>query len=161
MVRWAQGEEMALFDKMFGSDASVAEAQPETQQRFEDLKAKYANVLRAIDAVQIRLRNLHVQENKLFLKGAAPSEEAKRQVWDAIRRADPTFSDITADITVEPTRAEGGRIHKVRPGETLPDLSRQYYGTPNEYMRIFYANRETLSDPESVEPGQELTIPPM
>jgi hypothetical protein len=54
---------MGLFDKMFGSDASVAEGQPQTQKRFEELKQKYSTVLSTIEQQQIQLRNLHVQDN--------------------------------------------------------------------------------------------------
>jgi hypothetical protein len=33
------------------------------------------------------------------------------------------------------------------------------YGDSHEYMRIFYANRNTLKDPYKVQVGQQLTIP--
>ncbi len=31
---------------------------------------------------------------------------------------------------------------------------------PNEYMRIFYANRDKLRDPDKIQVGQQLVIPP-
>jgi hypothetical protein len=73
---------MGLFDKMFGSDASIAEAQPETQKRFEELKRKYQTVLSMIEQQQVQLRNLHVQDNKLFIRGTAPTQDVKNRVWD-------------------------------------------------------------------------------
>jgi nucleoid-associated protein YgaU len=48
----------------------------------------------------------------------------------------------------------------VKPGDTLSKISKQFYGNPNEYMRIFYANREKLIDPDKIQVGQQLTIPP-
>src|SRR5687768_18485983 len=99
---------MGLFDKMFGSNAAVAEAQPDTQKRFQELKQKYATVLSMIDQQQIQLRNLHVQDNKLFIRGTAPSEEAKNRVWDQIKLANPSHDDITADITVQPGQSGTG-----------------------------------------------------
>ena len=160
---------MGLFDKMFGRGASEAEQQQGAQQRFNELKQKYQSVLNISDQQQIRFQNLHVQDNKLFIKGIAPSEEAKNKFWDQIKLTNPSQDDITADITVEEARAVGaaagggqggGESYKVVGGDTLSKISKKYYGDPNEYMRIFYANRDKLSDPDKIQVGQELVIPP-
>ena len=79
---------MGLFDKMFGHGASDAQAQPNAQQRFTELKMKYQSVLNAIEQQQVQLQNLHVQDNKLFIKGTAPSAEAKNKIWDQIKLVD-------------------------------------------------------------------------
>ena len=152
---------MGLFDKMFGSDASVAEGQPQTQKRFEELKQKYSTVLSTIEQQQIQLRNLHVQDNKLFVRGVASGQDAKNRVLDQIKVVDPKSEDITVDIVVEETQtAPGGQTYTVKPGDTLSKISKQFYGNSSEYMRIFYANREKLRDPEKIQVGQQLTIPP-
>lgn len=152
---------MGLFDKMFGSDASVAEGQPQTQKRFEELRQKYSTVLSTIEQQQIQLRNLHVQDNKLFVRGIASGQDAKNRVLDQIKVVDPKSEDITVDIVVEETQtAPGGQTYTVKPGDTLSKISKQFYGNSNEYMRIFYANREKLRDPEKIQVGQQLTIPP-
>jgi len=43
-------------------------AQQDQNQRLEQLKQKYQSVLRAMEQQQIRLQNLHVQDNKLFIR---------------------------------------------------------------------------------------------
>jgi LysM repeat protein len=146
------------------------------QQKLDTLKAKYQSALGVIEQQQVRLQNLHVQDGKLFLRGVAPSEDAKNRVWDQIKRVDPTYSDLTADITVDQTQAQSqtgrtqavgagigggqhGRTYKVQSGDTLSKISRQFYGDPNQYMRIFEANRNQLSDPNKIQAGQELVIP--
>ncbi len=140
------------------------------QQKLEQLKAKYQSVLNAIQEQQVRLQNLHVQEGKLFLRGVAPSEEAKNRVWDQIKLVDATYADLTADITVEQNQraqaasvgaagGQPGRTYKVQSGDTLSKISRQFYGDANQYMRIFEANRNQLSDPNRIQVGQELVIP--
>ncbi len=154
---------MALFDKMFGSDASVAEGQQDTQKRFEELKEKYASVMNLVEQHQVKLRNLHVENNKLFLKGVAPSVDAKNRIWDQIKLVDPSNSEIAVDIAVEESAdavKEGGQTYTVKSGDTLSKISKQYYGDANEYMRIFYANRDKLKDPDEIQAGQQLTIPP-
>ena len=160
---------MGLFDKMFGHGAAEAEQQQGAQQRFNELKQKYQTVLTTADNEHIQFQNLHVQDNKLFIRGIAPSEEAKNKFWDQIKLVNPTGDDITVDITVDSSRAMGaaagggqggGQTYEVKSGDNLSKISKQFYGDPNEYMRIFYANRDKLRDPDKIQVGQQLVIPP-
>jgi len=161
---------MGLFDKMFGRGASEAEQQQGVQQRFNELKQKYQTVLTTADNEHIQFQNLHVQDNKLFIRAIAPSDEAKNKFWDQIKLVNPNADDITADITVDSSRAmgaaagggqgSGGQTYEVKSGDNLSKISKQFYGDPNEYMRIFYANRNQLKDPDKIQVGQKLTIPP-
>ena len=164
---------MGIFDNMFGKGASKAQQQPNSQQRFDTLKQKYQPVLNIIEQQNIQLRNLHVENDKLFIRGTAPSDEAKNKVWDQIKMVDPSMSDITADITVSQSRAQtasaggmtgggqaGGQSYTVKAGDTLSKISKQFYGDADEYMRIYYANRDKLRDPDKIQVGQQLVIPP-
>jgi nucleoid-associated protein YgaU len=160
---------MGLFDKMFGHGAAEAEQQQGAQQRFDQLKQKYQSVLNMADQQKIQFQNLHVQDDKLFIRGIAPSEDAKNKFWDQIKLVNPNADDITADITVDSSRAMGaaagggagqsGQTYTVKSGDNLSKISKQFYGDPNEYMRIFYANRDKLNDPDKIQVGQQLTIP--
>jgi nucleoid-associated protein YgaU len=49
--------------------------------------------------------------------------------------------------------------YTVKSGDTLSKLSKQFYGSTDDYLRIFYANRESLTDPFSLDVGQQLKIP--
>ncbi len=160
---------MGLFDKMFGRGAANADAT--AQQRFNELKGKYQTVLSTIGQQQVQLQNLHVQDNKLFIKGTAPSDTAKNAVWDQVKLVDSGFDkDLTCDISVDASRAaaaaagggqgQGGQVYQVKSGDNLSKISKQFYGDPNEYMRIFYANQDKLRDPDHIQVGQQLTIPP-
>ncbi len=141
--------------------------------RFEELKNKYRAALDTIQQNGVQLTHLHVQDNKLFIEGAAPSEQAKNEVWNQIKAADSSFSDLTCDIKVDPSLAPaktqsaaasaGGattpRTYKVEPGDTLSKIAKQFYGNANDYNRIFEANRDKLESPDKVRAGQELVIP--
>jgi len=161
---------MGLFDKMFGRGATQAEQQQGAQQRFNELKQKYQTLLSVSDQERIQFLNLHVQDNKLFIRGVAPSEEAKNKFWDQVKLINANADDITADISVDQSRAMGaaagggqgaaGQTYEVKSGDNLSKISKQFYGDANEYMRIFYANRDTLSDPDKLQVGQKLSIPP-
>ena len=162
---------MGLFDKMFGRGAAQAEQQQGAQQRFNELKQKYQTLLTVSDQEKIQFLNLHVQDNKLFIRGIAPSEDAKNKFWDQVKLVNPNADDITADISVDQSRAMGaaaggggqgasGQTYEVKSGDNLSKISKQFYGDANEYMRIFYANRDKLNDPDKIQIGQKLVIPP-
>ena len=129
---------------------------------FEELKSKYQSVLDVIQKNGISVKNLHQQDGKLFIKGAAPSLDAANKVWDAIKRVNPGMDDITADFPVDTSMAQAtgtAKMYTVKAGDTLSKISKQFYGSANDYMKIFEANKDQLSDPDKIKVGQELKIP--
>jgi nucleoid-associated protein YgaU len=149
------------------------------ENRFEQLKSKYGPALRVMEQQQVRLQNLNMEGDKLFIRGEAPSQEAKSKVWDQIKLVDPTYSDLIADVTVsaqaqQQTAASEQRTmsagaggaqqevietYTVRPGDSLSAIAQRYYGDASAYMRIFEANRDKLDNPNLIQPGQQLVIP--
>jgi nucleoid-associated protein YgaU len=139
------------------------------EQRLEQLKQKYASVLNTIQQSGVRLEHVHIANDKLYIKAHAPSEEVKNRVWDQIKLVDPNYSDLTADIdapaggdqsrnrTASATGA--GQTYTVKAGDSLSNIAKQFYGDANQYMKIFEANKDKLSDPNKIQPGQQLTIP--
>lgn len=143
--------------------------------RLDELKNKYKAALDTIQREGVRLTHLHVQDNKLFIQGDAPSEQVKNDVWNQIKAADPSYSDLTCDLKIDSSlpqpaqaaqasAAQAGssasvRTYKVQPGDSLSKIAKEFYGNANEYNRIFEANRDKLSDPNKIQPGQELKIP--
>jgi nucleoid-associated protein YgaU len=111
----------------------------------------------------VQVQTVDLEGGKLRLRGQAPSEAAKNKVWDQIKAVDPTYSDLSAEITVVAgagaIAAAGGGSYTVQKGDTLSKISKQYYGDANQYNRIFEANRDQLKDPDKIFPGQVLKIP--
>ena len=129
--------------------------------RFEELKGKYSSALKVLERKGFRMHNLHVQDNKLFLKASAGTQELKNLVWGEIKSIDATFADLTCDIAVDPGIAPPPepRTHKVQPGDTLSKIAKQFYGDANKYTKIFEANKDHLTDPNMIKVGQVLRIP--
>ena len=157
---------MGLFDRKDSGNTAVAQ----NDQRLNELKQKYGAVLRMVEQQGVRLQNVHIENDKLLIRGEAPSQDAKNRVWDQIKLVDPSWSnDLVADITVNPnaaassrviTRGRGGtKTYTVQPGDTLSKIAREIYGDANQYMKIFDANRDKLTDPDKIRPGQNLVIP--
>jgi nucleoid-associated protein YgaU len=51
------------------------------------------------------------------------------------------------------------RTYTVPSGDTLSKISKQFYNDANQWQRIFDANRDILSNPDRISPGQKLRIP--
>lgn len=140
-------------------------------QEFDRLKQKYQPALTLMQNLQVQVQNLNMQGNQLLIRGVAPSADAKNRVWDQIKRIDGAYSDLICDISVSQqapatmtagASVSGGqnqRSYTVQAGDTLSKISRQYYGDPNQYKKIFDANRNVLTDPNAIRPGQVLVIP--
>ncbi len=51
------------------------------------------------------------------------------------------------------------KVHVVEKGDTLGAIAKKYYGKAGAYMKIFEANKDILTDPDKIKPGQKLRIP--
>jgi len=127
----------------------------------EQMKQKYASVLNLINQAGVRLSHMHIQDNKLFLEGAAGSEEIKNRIWDQIKLVNPASDDITCDLTVDPSLAPRPKVktYTVAAGDSLSKIAKNVYGNAGQYMKIFEANKDKLTDPDKIKVGQELVIP--
>jgi LysM repeat protein len=141
--------------------------------RLEELKSKYQAALATIQQKGVVLAHLHVQDNKLFIQGSAPSEAIKNEVWTQIKAADAQFSDLTCDLQVDSSLPQpqaaaaaaaasgggAGQTYTVKAGDTLSKIAKEFYGSANDYNKIFEANKDQLSSPDRINVGQELKIP--
>lgn len=136
--------------------------------RFNQLKLKYQSVLNLMQTLNVQLENLNMQDDKLFVRAKAASQDVKNQVWNQIKLVDQTYSDLIADIEAPAAAAatatagasgSSGRTYTVQPGDNLSKISKEFYGSPNQYMKIFEANQDKLSDPDKIKPGMQLRIP--
>jgi LysM repeat protein len=134
----------------------------------DELKSKYQPAFDTIQEKGVVLSHINMEGDKLFVQGAAPSEEIKNEVWDKIKSVDATFSDLTCDISVDPSlpqpqaapaAAPSGKTYTVKAGDTLSKIAKEFYGNANEYNKIFEANKDQLSSPDKINVGQELKIP--
>jgi nucleoid-associated protein YgaU len=103
------------------------------------------------------------RDGKLYFKGTVPSQEQANQIWDAIKTVPDWQKDIVADIKATGTGAAAGGgamdTYTVKAGDTLSKIAKEKLGDANAYHEIFNANRDQLSDPDKIKPGQVLKIP--
>ena len=126
-----------------------------------DLRAKYDQAIQT--AKRLGFQGAATQEGeKLHFKGTVGSEDEKNQIWTAIKTVADWKTDINADITVVPTAAAvgtSGKTYTVKAGDTLSKIAREHLGDANAYMKIFNENKDQLTDPDKIKPGQVLKLP--
>jgi LysM repeat protein len=125
----------------------------------EELKKKYQSVIDLAKAQGVHLKNVHIENDKLLIRGDAPNQAIKNVVWDQIKKVDPGYADLTADINIDPSLPPPAKIHEVVSGDTLSKIAKTYYGDAGKYMKIFEANKDQLTDPNKIQVGQKLKIP--
>ena len=67
---------------------------------------------------------------------------------------------VNDQLTVDQSAPEA-QYYTVVKGDNLSKISKQYYGDPNKYTKIFEANKPMLKSPDLIYPGQMLRIPPL
>ena len=53
------------------------------------------------------------------------------------------------------------KAYVVGSGDTLSQIAKEHLGSANDYMKIFNLNKDQLSNPDLIKPGQVLKIPQM
>ncbi len=102
------------------------------------------------------------RDGKLYFHGTVPTEADANRIWDAIKTVPSWRTDVVADIKVvatSPAPQTGGQTYTVKAGDTLSKIAKELLGSANAYPTIFEANRDQLSDPDTIKPGQVLKIP--
>lgn len=136
------------------------------------LREKYNHAIQT--AKQLRFDgSAEERDGKLHFNGSVNSEDEKNQIWNALKTIPDWQKDIVADIRVKPGAAKTApsaapaapaaqpqtTTYTVQSGDTLSAIAKKFLGNANDYMAIFNANRDQLSDPDKIKPGQVLKIP--
>jgi LysM repeat protein len=123
------------------------------------------------------------RNGKLEFKGTVATETEKNDIWNAIKTIPSWKDDINADIrvtggpssvaptapppTAPPARstqsatatAVAAKTYTVKSGDTLSKIAKEHLGNGADYMKIFELNKDQLSDPNKINPGQVLRLP--
>jgi nucleoid-associated protein YgaU len=128
------------------------------------LRDKYAYAVQT--AKDLRMQgSAEEREGKLYFKGTTQTQEEANKIWDAIKTIPDWKTDVVADIKATGGAAGGAaaggasQTYTVKSGDTLSKIAREHLGDANAYMDIFNANKDQLTDPDKIKPGQVLKIP--
>lgn len=102
--------------------------------------------------------NLSVTEQNsvLYVTCTVPTNQLKDQIWDVYEKLDPDMrsADMVLNVSVDQSAPE---TYEVKSGDNLSKIAKKYSGI--SWKDIYEANRDKLSDPDKIFPGQVLKIP--
>jgi nucleoid-associated protein YgaU len=124
---------------------------------------------RAAEAITgyIEGQRLDVKNLQVSFDGTTATVEVRGQARDQATREKVVLccgnvagvERVSDLMTVAQGAADTARFYTVASGDTLSKISKEMYGNPNDYMKIFDANKPMLKDPDKIYPGQVLRVP--
>ena len=109
------------------------------------------------------------RDGKLHFKGTVATEAEKNEIWTAIKTIPTWQKDVVADIQVTggpaakaaapAAAAPAAKTYTVKAGDTLGEIAKAHLGNAGAYMKIFELNKDQLTDPDKIKPGQVLRLP--
>ena len=127
------------------------------------LRDKYSHAIQVAKGFRME-GSADERDGKLYFHGTVNSQEEANKIWDAIKTVPDWRTDLVGDIKVSPNAAASAAsgaatTYTVKAGDTLSKIAKEHLGNANAYTAIFEANRDQLSDPDKIKPGQVLKIP--
>ena len=125
------------------------------------LRDKYAAGIQT--AKDLRMQgSADERDGKLYFHGTVNTQSEVNKIWDAIKTVPTWPQEVVADIKAAGGRPAGSQTqltYTVKAGDTLSKIAKEHLGNANAYMDIFNENKDQLSDPDKIKPGQVLKIP--
>ena len=69
------------------------------------------------------------------------------------------FSNVQSGVASTAPVVDAAQTYTVVKGDNLSKIAKQFYGNANRWRDIFDANRDQISNPDLIRPGQVLKIP--
>ncbi len=155
---------MGLFDFIKGiGKKNTAPAEPQTPVTPAEPSAQQiANqLLGHIKALGLPVTGLSVSYNSntdtAVLNGQVQTQADKEKIILAVGNVDHV-AQVDDQLTVAAPEPES-KFYTVKSGDNLSKISKEFYGDPNQYNKIFEANRPLLKNADDIFPGQVLRIP--
>lgn len=101
------------------------------------------------------------QNNRLSTTVPRKSSGKTEPVHPAVSGGETKSSSslATPAVYMQPEKIKPQRFHIVQEGETLSEISYDYYGSAAKWRKIFEANHGTLKNANVVKAGTKLIIP--
>ena len=154
-------------EKLFGKgeakaaqEAAEREASAANVERLN--KAAGEAIATYITAMNLKVDGLDVAfdgaTGTVTVSGVAADQATKEKVVLCCGNVEKVAT--VNDMMTVATPADESKYYTVVKGDNLSKISKQFYGDPNKYTKIFEANKPMLTHPDKIYPGQLLRIPP-
>lgn len=110
------------------------------------------------------IKNIEVEfdDGIATICGECSSESLKEQailIAGDIKGVEKVVADGLTAPAPAPEKKSKDVFYEIKRGDTLGGIAKQYYGKASQYVRIFEANSDLISDPNKIYPGQKIRIP--
>ncbi len=135
--------------KLFGGSAQAASA--------ENLKKSVEN--HGFDAGKL---DIAVQGDQVKLSGQAMTQEEAEKIILSLGNTIGVAEVDTSDLQIQAPTAPS-TMYTVQKGDTLWEIAEKHYGKGKgaKYTEIVKANSPPVKDPDMIQPGWVLRIPPL
>ncbi|HEX8029223.1 MAG TPA: LysM peptidoglycan-binding domain-containing protein [Vicinamibacterales bacterium] len=123
-----------------------------------NLRDKYNHAIQTAKGFRME-GSAEERDGKLYFKGMVKNQDEVNKIWDAIKTVPDWRNDIVGDVTIDPNAAKAASTYTVKAGDTLSKIAKEHLGDAGAYMKIFDANKDQLTDPDKIKPGQVLKMP--
>jgi LysM repeat protein len=127
-----------------------------------NLRDKYNHAIQTAKGFHMQ-GSAEERDGKLYFKGVVKNQDEVNKIWDAIKVNSDWRNDIVGEITIDPNAkaaaSTSASTYTVKSGDTLSKIAKEHLGNANAYMKIFDINKDQLSDPDKIKPGQVLKLP--
>ena len=126
-----------------------------------NLRDKYNHAIQVAKGFRME-GSAQERDGKLYFTGMVNSQDEVNKIWDAIKTVPDWRNDVIAEVKINPNaakQASSSQTYTVKSGDTLSKIAKEHLGDANAYMKIFEANKDQLTDPDKIKPGQVLKIP--
>lgn len=153
-------------EKLFGKGKAqdtmaAAQADPSSDDKKKAANDAAADAIMAyIEAQGLKATGLTVtfDGSTATVYGIADTQSTKEKIVLCCGNVQGVAA-VNDQMTVDQSAPEA-QYYTVVKGDNLSKISKQYYGDPNKYAKIFEANKPMLKSPDLIYPGQVLRIPP-
>jgi len=122
------------------------------------------NIKQHIEIGMTGVKNITVEydDGVATICGDCDSQAIKEQailLAGNVKGVEKIIADDLNAPTPPPEEVSKDEFYEIKSSDTLGAIAKQFYGKSSQYMRIFEANREIISDPNKIYPGQKIRIP--
>jgi nucleoid-associated protein YgaU len=122
-----------------------------------NLRDKYNHAIQTAKGFRME-GSAEERDGKLYFKGMVKNQDEVNKIWDAIKTVPDWRNDVVAEVTIDPN-AKAAATYTLKAGDTLSKIAKEHLGDAGAYMKIFDANKDQLTDPDKIKPGQVLKMP--
>ena len=123
------------------------------------------NIKQHLDVKLTGIRNVKVDfdDGVATICGDCDNEKIREQAILIAGNVKGVAKVVADDLTAPPPPPEEkpskDEFYEIVSGDTLGAVAKKFYGKASAYMKIFEANRDIISDPNKIYPGQKIRIP--